>query len=284
MTRIALVTNQAAADLLGDGPPLLAALEAIGMAAEIVPWGPGPDWAGYDAVVVRNTWDYVLNRDLFLAWADEVATKTRLANPAPALRWNTDKRYLRELAGAGVPTVPTLWVEPGGTAPPVDWDDFVVKPSVSAGARLSARYRRGDDPTEHIGRIHAAGAAAMLQPYLASVDNRGETGTYVFGGNVSHAITKGPVLVPGQMALSDFSAASVQDVRPAEPDTKLGAFAMGVVREAPPGLLYARIDTAPGPDGEPLLLELEATEPYLFLEDTPAAAGRFARALERWLL
>jgi hypothetical protein len=46
-------------------------------------------------------------------------------------------------------------------------------------------------------------------------------------------------------------------------------------------LLYARVDLLPGPDG-PLLLELEVTEPYLFLSTAEGAADRFAAAITRW--
>lgn len=282
MTRIALVADRQTAELHADGPLLLAAFDAAGVEAETVPWGTGPAWDRYDAAIIRTTWDYVFDRAAFLAWASDVAAQTRLANPLGVLGWNTDKRYLRDLDEAGVPTVPTVWVEPGDPVPEPVWDTFVVKPSVSAGARLSARHRRGDDLADHVRRIHASGAAAMVQPYLPSIDIEGETGTYVFGGDVSHAIRKGQALRPGRGPLDDMSAALEQSVQPVAVDPRLAAFALRVLEAVPP-LVYARVDTAPGADGQPVLLELEATEPYLFLEDTPAAAGRFVAAVTRWL-
>jgi len=48
---------------------------------------------------------------------------------------------------------------------------------------------------------------------------------------------------------------------------------------APEGLLYARVDVIPGPDGEPVLVELELTEPSVFMEYAPSAAERFADAI-----
>lgn len=282
MTRIALVADRQTAELHTDGPLLLAAFDAVGVEAETVPWGRGPAWDRYDAAIIRTTWDYVFDRAGFLAWASDVGSQTRLANPLGVLEWNTDKRYLGDLAEAGVPTVPTIWVEPGAPVPEPIWDSFVVKPSVSAGARLSARHRSGDDLSDHVRRIHATGAAAMLQPYLPSIDTDGETGTYVFGGEVSHAIRKGQALRPGRRPLDDMSAALEQSVQPIAVDPRLAAFALCVLEAVPP-LVYARVDTVPGADGQPVLLELEATEPYLFLEDAPAAAGRFAAAVTRWL-
>ena len=45
-------------------------------------------------------------------------------------------------------------------------------------------------------------------------------------------------------------------------------------------LLYARVDLVDGPDGAPLLLELELAEPSMFLPQAPpAAAAGFAAAI-----
>ena len=280
--RIALAVNRPGTDLLTDGPLLDAAFEKLGAVAEPVSWGRGPDWASFDAVLIRNTWDYVFDRGGFLAWAEEVAAQTRIANAVDVLRWNTDKRYLRDLDAAGVRVVPTVWVEPGESIPDVEWTDFVVKPSVSAGARLSARYRRGDEIGAHVGRIHELGAAAMVQPYVPPADGEHETGTYVFGGEVSHAIRKEPVLEAVRVPLSDLSAGSHQLVGPAVVDRRLAEHALEVLAAAP-AVLYARVDTVMDESGQPMLMELELTEPFLFLEHAPEAADRFARAVVDWL-
>ena len=70
---------------------------------------------------------------------------TELWNRPGTIAWNIDKRYLRELEQAGVPTVPTLWAEPGADLPAVPWDDVIVKPVVDLGARnlVRVRSRRG---------------------------------------------------------------------------------------------------------------------------------------------
>ncbi|MBV9410802.1 MAG: hypothetical protein JO148_04350 [Acidimicrobiia bacterium] len=280
--RVALVTNKTSTDLITDGPPLLAAFGELGVDVDVVQWGSGPRWAAFDAVVIRNTWDYIFDRDGFLAWAEAVAAETALANAADVLRWNTDKRYLRELEAAGIRTVPTAWVEAGDAVPTVEWDDFVVKPSVSCGARLSARYRLGDDIAGHIERIHGIGAAAMIQPYVGPMDGRHETGVYVFGGEVSHAIRKEPVLDDVRVPQDDLSGGANQVVGPSEVATDLAAHALGVLQCAP-SVLYARVDTVLDPDGEPMLMELEVTEPFLFLEHAPDGAPRFARAVADWV-
>jgi hypothetical protein len=164
----------------------------------------------------------------------------------------------------------------------VPWHEFVVKPAISAGARLSARYAHGEDPELHVRRIHRTGSWAMVQPYLAGIDEHGETGTYVFGGEVSHAIAKAAILTPGTPLSDELVAASHERVGPASVDPRLAEFARRVLATLP-SVLYARVDTVPGPDGDPVLLELELTEPYLFLEHDPPAADRFAQAVQRWL-
>jgi hypothetical protein len=44
-------------------------------------------------------------------------------------------------------------------------------------------------------------------------------------------------------------------------------------------LLFARVDLLPGDAGEPLVIELELTEPSLWLSSAPGAADRLAGAI-----
>jgi hypothetical protein len=253
----------------------VSAFARLGLVAELVPWGG--DLSGYEAAVIRGTWDYIDARAEFLDWA---ASVPRLANPAEVLRWNTDKHYLRDLEAAGVPVVPTAWSDSGA----VDFPDgeFVVKPAVSAGARNSARHTSASSGAAHVQAITDAGGVAMVQPFIPSVDTAGETGTYVIAGQVSHAIRKMGILDPGKGPGDGPDMSSIDRVGPAPVDPDLAAFALRVLAASPGPLLYARVDTVPGPDG-PLLIELEVTEPYLFLDHAPHAADWFAAATAAWL-
>src|SRR5688500_11279770 len=110
--RVALVTAARALGLDEDLPPLQRALGKLGIAAEIVVWGDSAvEWQRFDAAIVRSTWDYFSRRAEFLEWAVRAAAATALFNPPPVLRWSTDKRYLAELTSAGVPIVPTTFVD-----------------------------------------------------------------------------------------------------------------------------------------------------------------------------
>jgi glutathione synthase/RimK-type ligase-like ATP-grasp enzyme len=254
-----------------DEPALVQALADAGVAADGVPWDGDADWSSYDLVVVRSTWDYVGRREEFLTWAEGMP---RLANPAPVLRWNTDKRYLADLADAGVPVVPTTYVTGAFEPPP---GSYVVKPTVSAGAMDTARYGEGEEDlaAAHVDRLIAAGREVMVQPYLASVETAQETSLLYLGGSYSHGARKGRVLSgTGALAPAEW------DLGPREPSAAERELAERVLAQVAEPLLYARVDLLAGPDG-PLLLELELTEPFLFLEMSDGAPGRLAAAIAR---
>ena len=121
---VALVTSSEFRELDADTRLLIAPLEARGVSVTPAVWDdPGVHWAGFDLAVIRSCWDYVPRRGEFVAWASRVK---RQANPAEVIAWNTDKRYLADLADGGVPVVPTTWVNligglgwPGGRGAPV---------------------------------------------------------------------------------------------------------------------------------------------------------------------
>jgi len=263
-----------------DGPVLQAACAAAGQDTEWLVWDdPAVDWTSYDLVVIRTTWDYSPRRDDFVAWAESVP---RLANPAAVVRWNTDKTYLRDLAAAGVPVVPTTWLSPGGEVDLPDGCEVVIKPTVSAGARDTARYGAGES---HLARAHALallddGRPVMVQPYLGAVDDAGETGLLFCGGSYSHAVRKAPLLVGEDDPVDGlYREEQISPRDPAAAELALAERVLAAVPGGAGGLLYARVDLLPGADGEPLLLELELTEPSFFFGTAPGSAERFAAAV-----
>lgn len=270
--RVALATCAALPDLYVDDQPLVAALAAVGVQAEPAVWSGDVDWSAYDVVVVRSCWDYTERREEFLAWA---AAVPRLANPADLLAWNTDKRYLGELAAAGVPVVPTTFVAPGEDYL-VPAYEHVVKPTVSAGGRDTVRYAAGESSWAHARALLATGRHIMVQPYARAVDTAGETSVLSFGGVVSHAARKAPVLMGGVAVDPDAVAITPREAS-AEELAVAAATLAAVPFDGP--LLYARVDMVPGADGAPMLMELELTEPSLFLATSAGAAARFARAI-----
>ena len=278
--RVALVSSERGLGIDPDLPIASAALREAGLAVDVVRWDDAAvDWTGYDLAVVRSCWDYAWRLEEFLGWAETVP---RLRNRAEVLRWNTDKVYLRELERAGLPVVPTAW-DPAGAGDLPDAQEWVVKPSVSAGSRDTARWDTAAAVLGHVTELTGAGRTAMVQPYLTSVDELGETAMLFIGGGFSHAVRKGPLLAAGEGIRQDRDSRG--DLRPTEPTAAQRELAQAVF-DAVPGLvrvgdapLYARIDLVQDADGNPVVLELELTEPSLFLPQAPEAAVTLAAAV-----
>ncbi|GAA0383441.1 ATP-grasp domain-containing protein [Acrocarpospora corrugata] len=278
---VVLATATAMAEYDVDLLPMADAVKARGAECVAVSWDDQEfDWSAASLVVIRSTWDYSTRLAEYLAWTTRVAALTRLANPAEVIAWNTDKHYLGDLIAAGVPTVPARYVAAGE---PIEFPysgDFVVKPTVSAGARDTARY--GPDQhaaaEEHVHLLHGSGRVAMTQPYVTRI-TEGERALVFLGGRFSHALRKNALLTergvidndrvphPGLVAYTPTAA-------------ELGTASAALA--AAPGdgdLLYARVDLAVGDDGEPIIMELELTEPNLFCVRAESGLANFADAV-----
>lgn len=262
-----------------DGPALVAALAERGVTALPAVWDDSRvDWTPFDLVVLRSTWDYAERRSEFLRWIDSLP---RVLNSPEVVRWNSDKHYLADIARAGVPLVPTTFVEPGEPFEPPE-TRFVVKPAVSAGGRRAASYPAGDDRAgTHVRSLHDAGDTAMVQPYLEGIDEAGETALLYVGGAYSHSIQKA-ALLRGETAAGDvLYLPETIDVRePSSAERAAADLALAATPFEPRAFLYGRVDVVPSDDG-PVVLEVELTEPSLYLSYGAGAADRLADAIAR---
>ncbi|MFD3875873.1 RimK family alpha-L-glutamate ligase, partial [Streptomyces sp. NPDC058623] len=216
--RVALATDASGIAHDSELPLLVAALRERGIDATAARWDDaGFDWAAQVAVIIRSTWQNTGRPAEFLVWADRVDAVTALHSPARVVRWNSDKRYLAQLAALSVPTVPTRFIAPGEDVVLPERGDIVVKPSVSAGARNSARHT----PTQraaaaaHVRMLQAGGGTAMVQSYMDRIAD-GERALVFLGGRFSHALRKGPVLT--DTGRIDNERAPHPDLTPHVPD------------------------------------------------------------------
>lgn len=257
-----------------ENRPLVAALEERGATARVEPWDAEDavaGWSAADLVAVRTTWDYSGRRDEFLAWAARVAGSTDLQNPLSVLEWNSHKRYLVELAEAGVPVVPTRLV-PGGSLPErLGPGRVVVKPAVSAGGRGTYRGL-GPELDETLAELAAAGDA-LVQPAVESIDTDGEVSLIRLGDRWSHAVRKFPPA--GGFLVHERHGGRLTDHEPTPRELEVAAAALAC---SPAPVHAARVDLV-RIDGEPVVMELELIEPELFLRRSPDAAGLLADAL-----
>ncbi|ABK74916.1 hypothetical protein DIQ79_03210 [Mycolicibacterium smegmatis] len=295
--RVVLASCPALPEGDGDDDGLVAALRHRGLHARWLSWDD-PETLDADVVILRATWDYTERLPEFLSWTRSVRN---LLNAPEIVEWNTDKRYLGDLARLGVPVVPTAFFAvgeevqiPAGPGGRLD-GEIVVKPAVGAGSAGALRFSDRVGALAHAVALQGQGKAVLVQPYDPRIAD-GETALVFLGGEESHAFTKGPLLPPpGQSPAFDPSGTYAEETLwPADPDEqvwRVGRLAVWAVTRLfdiePEDLLYARVDVIGGRD-DPRLLELELVEPSLgfrqLAADARAGAEReFALGVERAL-
>jgi glutathione synthase/RimK-type ligase-like ATP-grasp enzyme len=277
MTLVALASCRVLPEPDPDQPLLEDALRRRGLEAATMAWDdPAVDWSAARLTVMRSTWNYPHRPGDFLGWVDRTARVTRLVNAPAVVRANIHKSYLLDLHRRGVPVVPTRLLERGATATlreaAGEWDRVVVKPAISAASLQTLRVGPENWPE---GEAHLRALAAerdvLIQPYLPSVEGEGEHALVCIDGALTHAVRKQPRFAAQHESVSEARAIGEAQRRVAEA-------ALATV-EAP--LLYGRVDVAPGPDGSPVVMELELIEPSLFLLQYPPALERLAGAILR---
>ena len=259
------------------------ALIARGCDVAPAPWnGDQAPFESADLIVVRSTWDYPSAPAAFRDWLVGLAAYSRVVNPPSVMRDNLSKRYLMRLQAQGAPLPPTRFVAPAArdivaAMASLEIDEAVVKPIVGATASGLSVVRRGD-----VAAIEEAAArlghAAIVQPLIPAIRERGETSFIFIDGEFTHAVVKhakaGDIRVQeehgGRSALATPSETAI-------------AAARGVLALFPGEPVYARVDAivenVGGLDGGLQLMEVELIEPELFFTHAPEAAGRFAAAL-----
>ena len=298
--RLALATCAELPDLDPDDQLLRDALVARGIAVDVAVWDdPTVDWASYQHVVIRSTWDYTDRQAQFVDWTRRVEQTSELLNPADVIAWNTDKTYLRDLEERGLPIVPTIWLDPErnmssraiNSRLPA-FGEFVIKPTISAGSRDTGRYDASATQQRmlaitHAKNLMAVGRKVMLERYLRAVDTAGETGLVYLDGTFSHAVRKSALLSgpfrEGELDGALYRGEVIAPREPSEAERDLGdrvLVALGEIFGATGRpLLYARVDVIPDDEGSPVILEVELTEPSLFLEHAAGSADRAADAV-----
>lgn len=261
---------------------MVAALEPAladrGMKLQVIDWEAElAAFDGVDLVLLGSSWNYQDRHEAFLAKLDALEARgIAVCNPAAVVRWNSRKTYLRELAGRGAATIPTIWLEDAGSADlaaamkEFGCDRLVVKRQIGAGAEGQLLFARDDLPATG----WRYGHKAMLQPFLPAIATDGELSLVFVGGTFSHALRK--VATAGDYRIQSLYGGSEQDYEPAPAEIAQAEAIIAALPFAAP--LYARIDMLR--DGERLLLmEAEMIEPYLYPEQGPQLGERLASAI-----
>lgn len=264
-----------------DEIPLVEGLKAAGHDACVAGWDDeSVDWASFDAILIRATWNYAWHLDAFRAWIARANEHTTLINPIETLEWNLHKGYLKELEYAGVPIIPTAFFERGASASVMElcesrgWARIVIKPAVSAGSFGTRAFDlcKGEaQPAQSFFDEMIAQREMMIQRYIPSVETVGETALIIIDGELTHAIEKRPRFddQDEEVYLRDSISDEMRDI------------AHKVIDAANKDHLYARVDVIPDDDGSLMLSELEMLEPSLFFPYCERAVEVFVRGVEK---
>lgn len=279
--RILILTpNPAHPSHHGRWPYVLEAYrEALsGIDAELFdqPWSE-PVTEAFDLIVPLVAWGYHNAPDDFRAAMTALEGK-RVFNPPEIVSWNVDKRYLRDLAEAGVRIIPTLFVdqvtdtEVARARADFGQKALVLKPVVSAGAKNTLvwegdRLTDADAPPEGV---------AMIQPFMPAIQSEGEWSLLYFAGQFSHAVLKTPK--SGDFRSQPDYEANLRTLEAPAAARALADAAIDFIGRD--RLLYARVDMVRAADDGFCLMELELIEPDLYLTYDLEASMRFKDAFE----
>lgn len=286
---IALVTceslAQYAAPNVEDEDSLLTRyLREQGHSVEPRVWtNPAVDWLRYDVVVVKSPWDYFDRIEEFYQWLDRMeALGVRMLNPVKTIRWNANKKYLLEMEQAGVPIVPTHWLDKGSEVVIEELfekfgsQQLVVKPAVSGGAKNTFTL------TQQESSIRQPQLAELLQhedflvqPFQPQIQEEGEWSLIYLGGKFSHCVLKTPK--SGDFRVQHYLGGGIE---PREAPAHLRHAADAIVAQFASDCLYARVDGVDA-NGTLLLMELELIEPFLYLASSEGSLARYEAGLAR---
>lgn len=239
---------------------------------------------GWDAIVLRSTWDYHQNSKEFLDWLTQIEQSSiKLINSLPVVRWNLDKSYLIEMETKEISIVPTLLIERQLSQTQAlekilktGWKNIVLKPSISATSFLTYNLLASSkELPEVIGRIQNH-SELIVQPFVSSIVRQGEV-SFIFiqdqGIHYSHAVLKKPQKSDFRVQ-SDFGGTLEKFM----PSQQLLAYANQCANAINKDWTFARIDIVDWEE-KPLLGELELIEPDLFLGFGANAAEKLATAI-----
>ena len=288
---IALITFRQYEDFfegvdVNEDDQLIAFLQQKNLHLKSVAWNnPDINWKQFDLIILKSPWDYHDQIDAFLSWIRALQNDgIQVLNPAETIVWNSNKKYLIEIADAQLPIIPSILIEKGDVP---DWSSFfhnwdtdkiVVKPCVSAGAKNTMLL-----PLDKINEKRAEleswiqNEDFLVQPYLKEVE-QGEWSLLFFGETFSHAILKTPK--DGDFRVQHSHGGSFSE---AALDDKFIQKAGAYVKKFAKGSLYVRVDGIIK-DDEFYLMELEMIEPYLYLDDADGAFDRYYDALVKLMM
>ncbi len=261
---------------------LLFFLQQKGLQIDAVVWNDETiNWENYDIILIKSPWDYHEKISLFYAWLENIKSLgLKMLNPIEIIKWNSNKRYLDDIFKAGLPVIPSLYLNKGTKILADDTlfkqlnaEKIVVKPCISAGANNTFVL----DETTIVHQSDAINLLLsqdeyMVQPFIKEVSD-GEWSFIFFNGQYSHCTLKVPK--QGDFRVQHHHGGSI--FYP-DPKSKYIQQAEKYIQEFAKGTLYARVDGILI-DDTLFLMEIELIEPYLFLNSEIEKQEKYYQAL-----
>lgn len=270
-------------ELLAEDELVIKGFNEHGFEAVSVVWNqPDIDWSGFDAALIRSTWDYIDGKELFLDVLSQIENSScKLLNPLDAVRWNIDKNYLFDLERSGVPIVTTHLISDLDHASLQNmfiegrWESAILKPTLGGGGANSFRVSLHElDSTLRKLTDQNPGHDYLLQPFIESVVIEGEWSFIYFNRRLSHVLLKKPA--PNDYRVQGIYGGTVEIAEPTSRDILQAEM---IIKRLPFDILYARLDLV-RVNGDLSVMEVELIEPILSFNLFPQGVEHFVRATE----
>lgn len=279
--KIALLTCEKLPDLNPEDQKLIPALAKHTIEAKAVIWSDKTiNWADFDYLIFRNTWDYFEKEAEFTIWLDQIVQLgIKTLNPIEVIKQNIHKFYLRKIEKQGILILSTVFIDKTDNLNlekliPSHWKKAVIKPAFSAGSYLTEVFEVSD--IANINERYAAIAPQkelLLQEFMPQIQTLGETSFIFFNKKFSHAVNKKPV--DGDFRVQSQFGGKYSLVQPSQAIIEK---ALKIVHTFQDNLLYARVD-AIVIDNELHLMEIECIEPDLYFNLSDGSLERFVTAI-----
>lgn len=279
--KIGILTCENIPNLNKNDQPIISEIAKHNITAMPVIWSANTiNWADFDYLIFRNTWDYFERETEFNIWLNHIEKLgIKTLNPLSVINHNKHKFYLQELEKNGCKIVPTIFINKTKdlnlqSIIPENWKKAVIKPAFSGAAFQTKVFNI--DEIDAINQEYTSIAAEkelLLQEFIPEIQTLGETSLIFFNKKYSHAINKKPV--NGDFRVQSQFGGQYSAIQPNE---LIIEQAQEIVNSFETDLLYARIDGIVI-DNQIFLMELECIEPDLYFEYSENSVERFVEAL-----
>lgn len=214
-------------------------------------------------------WDYSVNPSAYQAFLVRALVKgIKLINSADLQHWNINKHYLADLEQAGLPVIPSLYLEIDKAKAwtdiisQCDWQNPVIKPLIGQSGK-GVRRLDGQIPTRTEYK-----KGAIVQPFIDSITEQGELCLIYIDGKFSHAIRR----TPTDWRANSAHGVEISPITAKEDWLKVAEKALLALPQLP---VYTRIDGLIDANQQFILNEVELIEPALYLSQDKDSLTRF---------